>query len=53
SETEQTKLWAPVLVKIDDALDNRNCSSPSLDGLITQMIVSGMAQYLTQVQRIP
>jgi hypothetical protein len=47
--------WAPVLEKIDAALENWNHSRPTMQGRrhIVQMVVGGMTQYLTQVQRMP
>ncbi|KAJ7115071.1 hypothetical protein C8R43DRAFT_828986, partial [Mycena crocata] len=55
NEADQAQPWGPVLEKIDNALENWNHSKPSMNGRkhIVQMVVGGMTQYLTQVQRMP
>lgn len=47
--------WLPLLDKIDKCLEQWEKSRPSIEGrkFIVQMIVRGMAQYLTQVQGMP
>jgi hypothetical protein len=48
-------VWAPMLEKIDEKLEQWSCNKPTMEGrrLITQMIIGGMTQYLAQVQGMP
>jgi exonuclease III len=47
--------WAPVVEKIERALDRWDRGHPTLEGrrLIVQMIVGGTTQYLAKVQEMP
>ncbi|KDQ62216.1 hypothetical protein JAAARDRAFT_122432, partial [Jaapia argillacea MUCL 33604] len=47
--------WAPVMEKVDKALQQWDRSHPTMEGrcLIIQMVIGGMTQYLTQVQGMP
>ncbi|KAF9492425.1 hypothetical protein BDN71DRAFT_1396661, partial [Pleurotus eryngii] len=47
--------WAPIMKAIDADLERWDRGKPSLEGrkLITQIVVGGRTQYLTQVQGMP
>jgi exonuclease III len=47
--------WAPVVEKIERALERWDRNHPSIEGrrLIIQMVVGGTTQYLTKVQEMP
>lgn len=55
NEADAAQPWAPIPEKIDAALENWSHSNPGMQGRkhIIQMVVGGMTQYLTQVQRMP
>ncbi|KAG9220267.1 hypothetical protein CCMSSC00406_0006332 [Pleurotus cornucopiae] len=55
NEGNELSPWAPIMESIDNDLSRWDKSRPSLEGrkLITQFVVGGRTQYLTQVQGMP
>lgn len=52
NDSDLSAPWANILEKIDKSLENWDKSNPTMEGrrLIVQMVITGMTQYLTQIQ---
>ncbi|KAL1939020.1 hypothetical protein VTO73DRAFT_10280 [Trametes versicolor] len=55
NKVEQCEVWSPKLEKVSNALDKWNKGHMTLTGkgLVVQMVVGGMTQFMTNVQRMP